>query len=87
MLVASTRLGKDEIRKLTEQVLTHSGELNQSIVTDGELTPAAAVDLVPIDFHPGAAAYLKDQGMDVAVQNSDGGEALFGGQDDKGGGK
>lgn len=87
VLVASTRLGKDEIRKLTEQVLTHSGELNQSIVTDGELTPAAAVDLVPIDFHPGAAAYLKDQGMDVAVQNSDGGEALFGGQDDKGGGK
>ena len=87
VLVASTRLGKEEVRKLTEQVLTHSGELNQSIVTDGELTPPAAADLVLTGFHPGAAAYLKDQGLDVTVEQSDGGKVVFGGQDDEGGAK
>ena len=87
VLVASDQLDPALISKLTEKLLAGSGELNQSIATDGALTPEEAVEGVPIPFHPGAAEYLQQQGVSVPVERSKDAETVFAGQDEKGGGK
>lgn len=87
VLVASNQLDDAKIKKLTEKILANSGELNQSIATDGALTPKEATEGVTIPFHPGAAEYLQEQGVSVSVEQSKDSETVFGGQDAEGGGK
>ncbi len=84
VLVVSNSMGSSEVKKLTEKILSCSGELNREILTDDVLTPEVAAKNVPIPFHPGAAEYLKEQGVEVQVASVKTASGVFGGQDEGG---
>ena len=87
VLVAANQLDEAVVENLTKQIILNSKELNTFIVTDGALTPETAAEGISTPFHPGAAKYLKERGVDVSVEQSKGSGTVFGGQDSEGAGE
>ncbi len=82
VLVAANDLESSVVEKLTETVYLQSGELNGNIAGEDKLTPEEAVDSIVIPFHPGAAAFLSTQGIEVQVDDQGkSSSAAFGSQD------
>lgn len=67
MVVVSDKLDNATVKAMVKDFFRYSKELNQNIVTDGELTAEKAVQSIPIPFHPGAAEYLTQKGAAVNV--------------------
>ena len=65
VFVVSNSTSSDTVKKLTENLLLYSEELNKNIATDGALTPDNAACDISIPFHPGAAEYYRENGIEV----------------------
>lgn len=82
VLVASDKLSKERVSKITGALFTHAEDLSHATSAKTELTPEFAVQAVPIAFHSGAVNYYNEKNISVTENNSTGNHGgVFGGQD------
>lgn len=62
-LIASVNVADDVIYELTQAIFDNLPALIDGHAKFGELSLESAVDGIDVDFHPGAEAYFKDQGI------------------------
>ncbi|MCI8422695.1 MAG: sodium/glutamate symporter [Lawsonibacter sp.] len=67
VLVASNSLDDSIVQQITAALFRHNDAVQNAIAMDASLDPAGAVQSVPVPFHPGAAAYYREQGIEVTV--------------------
>lgn len=67
VLVASDSLDAGTVRAVTAALFDHNDEIQNAVAVDAALTPESAVVGVPMGFHPGAASYYQEKGIDVEV--------------------
>ena len=82
VLLVSNSLDDETVRKLTQYIFQNAETLRAGIVSEGSYTAAYAAESIRIPFHPGAAAYLKEQGIEVRTTTNPGSAPVIGGQDD-----
>ena len=68
LLLASDKLSADTVKQLTEILFTGSQKLQYALPLDLTLEEASSTEGVSIPFHPGAAAYYKECGIDVTTK-------------------
>ena len=66
VLVASEKLGKDAVKKITQSLFTHAKELQYAVSVDYEPDPAAAVKDLPIELHEGAKEWYRENGIEIS---------------------
>ncbi len=67
VLVASDSLKAETVQAITAALFDHNGEIQDAVAVDASITPESAVQGIPTGFHPGAAAWYQEQGIDVEV--------------------
>ena len=65
LLLASDKLSKDTVKQLTEILFDGSQKLQYALPLDLVLDESSATEGITIPFHPGAAEYYKECGIDV----------------------
>jgi TRAP transporter TAXI family solute receptor len=75
VLIASNELASDRVEKLTASLFAHGQELQYAVSGKTGLDMAFATKDIPGGFHPGAAAYYKDQDISVEVSTQTQGAA------------
>lgn len=68
LLLARNDLAEDTVKELTESLFKHESDIEYALPMDISLEEENAVKNVTIPFHAGAAAYYKEQGIDVNVE-------------------
>lgn len=66
VLLASDKLSAEKVRQLTEVLFTEKQKLQYALPLDWTLDETSATEAISIPFHPGAAAYYKECGIDVS---------------------
>ncbi len=77
VLVVSNSRSQEEVKILTDDIIKYSEKLNESIVTDGQLSPEEAATDIAIPFHSGAASYYNDFSITVPVDPNSNSKVLF----------
>jgi len=67
-LVASDALDNATVKKLTKTIFAHQKGLQYATSVDLQLNESSAIKGVPIPFHPGAAAYYSERGINVKTE-------------------
>ncbi len=67
VLVASDELDADTVSRITALLFERSAEIQSAVAVNASMQPADAVRAVPVGFHPGAAAYYEEQGIEAPV--------------------
>ncbi len=67
VLLARDDLSSDTVRKVTECLFSHAGELEKALPLQIELTAENAVEGIPLRFHKGAAEYYAEKGVAVST--------------------
>lgn len=65
VLLASDSVSKDKAKELTQLLFDKKEELQYSVPASLQLDEQSATKNVTIPFHPGAAAYYKEKGIEV----------------------
>ena len=68
ILVASDALDNATVKKLTKTIFAHQKGLQYATSVDLQLNESSAIKGVPIPFHPGAAAYYSERGINVKTE-------------------
>lgn len=68
LLLARDELSEDTVKVLTESLFKHKNDIEYALPMDLSLEEETAIENVNIPFHAGAAAYYKEQGLDVSVE-------------------
>ena len=68
VLVASDALDNATVKKLTKTIFAHQKGLQYATSVDLQLNESSAIKGVPIPFHPGAAAYYSERGINVKTE-------------------
>lgn len=68
VLLASDKLSSDTVKDLTASLYAHTGDLEYATSLDLNLDASTASHGITIPFHPGAAAYYKEQGISVPTE-------------------
>lgn len=68
VLLASDKLSTDTVKELTAALFDHTSDLQYATSLNLQLDPSSATLGITIPFHPGAAAYYKDQGITVPTE-------------------
>lgn len=77
VLVASDSLDAASVKDITAALFDHNAEIQSAVAVNAVIDPSAAVQSIPIGFHPGAAAYYQDQGITVDVASPEKADRTF----------
>ena len=81
VLVAATKADQKTIYGITGELFASADKLQYATSVNTPVELSFATEGIPMAFHPGAAAYYKDQGIDVTAGGTSGSGGIFGGQD------
>ena len=65
LLLASDKLSAKTVKQITELLFENSQKLQYALPLDLVLDESSSTDRISIPFHPGAADYYKECGIDV----------------------
>lgn len=66
-LVVSCKLPESEVYTMTKTLAAHVSDMASVAKAMSTLTPKGMAEDIGIPFHPGAAKFYKEQGINVAV--------------------
>ena len=82
ILLVSNDLDNETVRQLMDIVFGNSDSLNAALLTESGFSAEEAARSIYIPFHPGAASYLKEKGVEVKPSENKGSSPVMGGQDE-----
>lgn len=77
VLVASDSLDAAAVKDITAALFDHNAEIQSTVAVNAAMDYSAAVQSIPIGFHPGAAAFYQDQGITVEVASHEKADRTF----------
>lgn len=68
VLLASDKLSDDTVKELTAILFEHTKDIQYSTPVNLQLNVESAIEGITIPFHPGAASYYAEQGINVSTE-------------------